>query len=166
MTPIALTLFTMLQTASGTPAGVVVGTTIPTVSADVDGVRRPLDTFAVVEDDGTVEVLATSPSKTVTFRPTLPPGVPTSAPAVSFDQKLTLQDPRTKQLTVYDQYVIHRTIRSEPVPFATPPRGAHAAASDAIDDMPIDKRPSGTATAGDDQTRADDPFQDRPTNKR
>ena len=85
--------------------------TIPKVSAKVEGVVRPMETISRIDPDGSVETRVLGPARTMPMTVIDVPGVPSSAPSLSFDHPLVLEDRVTGARTVYDQYVIHREVR-------------------------------------------------------
>ena len=85
--------------------------TIPKISAQVEGVVRPMETISRIDPDGSVETRVLGPARTMPMTVIDIPGVPSSAPSLSFDHPLVLEDRVTGERTVYDQYVIHREVR-------------------------------------------------------
>lgn len=104
--------------------------TIPQVSANVDGVQRPMDTISTIEPDGSVQTRTLGPAKTMPMVVIDVPGIQTTAPKLSYEHPLTLQDKRTGRITAYDQIVIHREVEGvavDPVGLAKPKTPAEAA---------------------------------------
>lgn len=88
--------------------------TIPKVSAQVEGVVRPMETISRIDPDGSVETRVLGPARTIPMTVLDLPGVQSSAPSLSFDHPLVIEDRVTGTRTVYDQYVIHREVRGVP----------------------------------------------------
>jgi hypothetical protein len=104
--------------------------TIPKVSLSVDGQVRPMDTISRIDEDGSVETKIIGPARTMPVTVVDVPGIPSSAPNVSFDHPLVIENARTGERTVYDQYVIHREVRGvarDPIGLAKPRNAAEAA---------------------------------------
>lgn len=92
-------------------ASVPIRPTVPSISMQVGGTQIRMDTIAILDDEGRVEIRAIGPSTTIPMRAVEVPGVETTTPTISYEHPYALKSARTGQIVAFDQIVVRREAR-------------------------------------------------------
>lgn len=98
----------MMALLVATTASITVRPTIPTISMQVDGAQTRMDTIAIMDKHGGLEVRTIGPSGTIPVQIVDLPGVETTTPSISYEHLYALKNARTGEIVAFDQIVVRR----------------------------------------------------------